>query len=170
MLLSDGNSGDADTEKNDAKVYTAFRMMSGTFQPDTTGFFKKVLAGALGTGTKKAGNVGGTGRGKFALASATTACIYGVAKSVLKGEPEDDGVDGENNLERIAESAELERIASTAELHAVARKQPLEATERLLARAERTLKHEARPPARPPPARPPARPPPARPLITGGVC
>ena len=138
MLLSDGNSGDADTEQDDKKVYTAFRMMSGTFQPDTTGFFKKVLAGALGTGTKKAGNVGGTGRGKFALASATTACIYGVAKSVLKGEPEDDGVDGENNLERIAESAELERIASTAELHAVARKQPLEATERLLARAERT--------------------------------
>ena len=148
MLLSDGNSGDADTEQDDKKVYTAFRMMSGTFQPDTTGFFKKVLAGALGTGTKKAGNVGGTGRGKFALASATTACIYGVAKSVLKGEPEEES-DGEA-LERIAESAELERIASTAELHAVARKQPLEATERLLARAERTLKHEARPPARPP--------------------
>ena len=114
MLLSDGNSGDVDTEQDDKKAYTAFRMMEGTFQPDTTGFFKKVLAGALGTGTKKAGNVGGTGRGKFALASATTACIYGVAKSVLKGEPEDDGVDGENNLERIAESAELERIASTA--------------------------------------------------------
>ena len=152
MLLSDGNSGDADTEKDDAKVYTAFRMMSGTFQPDTTGFFKKVLAGALGTGTKKAGNVGGTGHGKFALASATTACIYGVAKSVLKGEPEDEGLDAES-LERIAESAELERIASAAELHAVARKQPLETTERLLARAERTLKHAARPPARSPPAR-----------------
>ena len=36
--------------KDDTKLYTAFRMMEGTFQPDTSGFFKKVLAGVLGGG------------------------------------------------------------------------------------------------------------------------
>ena len=130
MLLSDGNPGDADTEQDDKKVYTVFRMMSGTFQPDTTASSKQ-LAGALHRHEERATSA--------ALAASLRSRArrrrhHGVAKSVLKGEPEDDGV-GEN-LERIAESAESSGSRARRS-SAVARKQLLEATERLLARAER---------------------------------
>jgi hypothetical protein len=111
--------------KDDTKLYTAFRMMEGTFQPDTSGFFKKVLAGVLGGGkTTKAGDAGGTGRTGFQLASATAACVYGVAKAFSPK----DVPDGEDH----------ERTTSDA----LSRAPPIGVTERLLARAERVMSQQ----------------------------